>query len=477
MAAVTQVVTVGTVCSICIIVISIYLREPEDDLQKRLTDVLKGLIAVEKQYVKHTPKVAVGYGACHDLVISGQDFLNYDESVGIPQHFDDINSVDELKKSYAYYFRHGAAVERYMSNSTLFDELVADASKITGARYSLGGNAASIAARLHKEGCEVVLGATLTPELQSALPEGLKVVGQPVKRDDVHLILEYKAGESWGPYTAPRANRYILHNDDNNPLISSLEALEEHIKDFNADLLVISGLQMMDNYPFMKGEREVRLSSIKKQMKVQPPTTRIHFEMASFSEPHLMNYLMDNIIPYADSLGMNEQELANLVSMYQYGNVSLVTDSNPRVATVLDQMRLLLRLLKESREMHSQTRELTRLHVHTLAYQAILTLQPSRWARSDVAAAKSSLTAHRHVCASKKVDLDKAALIMDDSFSVSVTHNSERVVIEPSHPVSCWSENDGKIQLCVAPVLVCTHSTQTAGGGDNISAAALAVQL
>lgn len=110
MAPVTQVVTVGTVCSICIIVISIYIRQPEDDLQRRLTDVLQGLIAVEKQHVTHTPKVAVGYGACHDL-INGHDFLSYDESVGIPQHFDYINSIEELKKSYAYYFRHGAAVE------------------------------------------------------------------------------------------------------------------------------------------------------------------------------------------------------------------------------------------------------------------------------------------------------------------------------------------------------------------------------
>lgn len=58
---------------------------------------------------------------------------------------------------------------------------------------------------------------------------------------------------------------------------------------------------------FFSGEREARLSSVKKQMQTQPVTTRVHFEMASFSEPHLMNYLMDNIIPYADSLGMNEQ--------------------------------------------------------------------------------------------------------------------------------------------------------------------------
>lgn len=34
------------------------------------------------------------------------------------------------------------------------------------------------------------------------------VVGEQAARDDIHLILEYKAGDSWGPFTAPRANRY-----------------------------------------------------------------------------------------------------------------------------------------------------------------------------------------------------------------------------------------------------------------------------
>lgn len=33
------------------------------------------------------------------------------------------------------------------------------------------------------------------------------------------------------------------------------------------------------------------------------------------------------------------QELPNLHSMLRYGNVSLVADFNPRVASVLDQMR------------------------------------------------------------------------------------------------------------------------------------------
>ena len=63
--------------------------------------------------------------------------------------------------------------------------------------------------------------------------------------------------------------------------------------------------------------------------------TRIHFEMASFVDHSLLQELTKLVVPYADSLGMNEQELPNLHSMLFYGNVSVVSDSNPRTAIVL----------------------------------------------------------------------------------------------------------------------------------------------
>lgn len=475
MAQVQKVLTVGTLCSIFIILVSIFFKRPDDELHARLTSVVQGLIEVEGQYEIYKPKVAVGYGACHDLLVNAVEFLEYDDTTGNPEHYDDINSVNEFKQMFSYYFRHGAASERFMPNSTLFDELVNKALKSQSSHFAIGGNAALMAQRLYNEGSEVVLAAAVSPDLKKSLPDGIKVVGGETSRDDIHLILEYKAGESWGPYTSPRANRFIVHNDNNNPLISSLEYLEQELNKFNPDLLIVSGLQMMDNFPFQPGERVKRLLRVREQMISQPSTTRIHFEMASFVESELLHQLMEHIIPFADSLGMNEQELSNIVSVYQYGNVSLVSDSNPRVATVLDQMRLLMKLIHSSNVKIKDRRKLTRIHVHTLAYQTILTVGTSEWKYSHVAVAKASLTAYRHVCASDQVDLDKAVLIMDDSFSVSVNGPSKRVVLEPKHPVSCWIE--GSHTLCVAPVLVCTNTAKTAGGGDNISAAALSVQL
>lgn len=47
--------------------------------------------------------------------------------------------------------------------------------------------------------------------------------------------------------------RYIIHNDENNPVISSFNAFDKILSATNLDLLVVSGLQMMDNYPFREG--------------------------------------------------------------------------------------------------------------------------------------------------------------------------------------------------------------------------------
>lgn len=149
--------------------------------------------------------------------------------------------------------------------------------------------------------------------------------------------------------------------------------------------------------------RRQRLMKVQQQMIDQPKSTKIHFEMASFAEENLLLELSDHVIPFADSLGMNEQEIANLYNSMYYGNISLVADSNPRVATVLDQMRTLFKLIRRNGKLIEKSRELTRIHVHTLAYQAIFNVKNSVWKNTMAAAAKASLTANRHVCGSNNV--------------------------------------------------------------------------
>lgn len=182
---------------------------------------------------------------------------------------------------------------------------------------------------------------------------------------------------------------------------------------------------------------------------------------------------------------MNEQELPNLLSLLKGSNITVLSDPNPRVATVLDQMREVYRILNQRYKDANSDRKtdsgewkgkpLTRLHVHTLAFQAMIVTHGSQWKNTMSATAKASLTANRHVCGSNDIDLRKARLIMDDSFSVSHREGSQRILLQESRPVSCWDEDD--YQICVAPVLVCTEVYQTAGGGDNVSAAGLVLQI
>ncbi|KOC62487.1 ADP-dependent glucokinase [Habropoda laboriosa] len=473
----------GTALTVLIVLVAIYYRNSENVLQKRLQALVYGLEKLENKHViTSRPKVAIGYGVCTDVYVNAKELLNYSENVGRPQHFDEINTELELLKSFAYYFRHGAAAERYMANRTLFDQLVAKARSFSSSYSTIGGNAAIMALRFAKEGCDVTLAAKLTRSLHQMMPQVINIVGGEAKRDDIHLVIEYKHGDVWGPYSSARANRYIVHNDANNPRINSFEALDQLLSTYEPNLLVVSGLQMMDNYPFPSGERQNLLLKIKKQMMDRSTSTKIHFEMASFAEDKLLFELCDSVIPFADSLGMNEQEIANLHNAMYYGNISLVANSTPRIATVLDQMRTLFKLIRIRSKTIENSRELTRIHVHTLAYQAIFTMKGSIWKNTMAAAAKASLTAHRHVCATSHVDIRKAALILDDSFSTSIVQGT-RIALDIDKPVSCWDEvlkvvnEDIPVQVCVAPVLICTVAAQTAGGGDNISSAGLVLQI
>ena len=448
----------------------------EDDMNERLQQVLSGLLRAEKRIAQPNAKIAVGFGGCKDMFVDGLallDVLKYAAPEN-PEHFESVDTQEELTKMMAYFFQHGAAAERYINNDTLFNQLTRAAKGIPGYRELFGGNAPVMAERMAKDGADVLLAARLSENTLKSLHPGLRVLGDELEEDDIHLILEYKTGDKWGKFTSPRANRFIVHSDNSNPYLETLEDLEKEILKFDPSVLVVGGLQMMDNFPFKEGEMDSRLGKLRSLLSTLPRKIDIHFEMASFSDPLLLQKIMTNVVEYSDSLGMNEQELPNLLSMLQYGNVSLLSDAHPRVASVLDQMRLVYKLLKDTKEIDGR-RKLTRLHVHTLAYQAIMTTKGSPWKNTMSATAKASLTAHRHVCGSNYIHTEKSKLLMDESFASSISSSSTRISLHENRPVSCWDEDD--YEICVAPVLVCTQVRQTAGGGDNISSAGLLVQV
>ncbi|EDW19397.1 ADP-dependent glucokinase [Drosophila mojavensis] len=466
----------------------------------RTTVLLTGLLAIEGGVKKSTdepaPKVAVGYGACTDLQINATEFLETFYKMRVPELSTDfaaknVKNENEFLQSFAYYFKNGAAAERVISNSTLFKQLITNAKIMDKERiqWYMGGNAPLMAVRFVIEGADVLLGAHMSKKLRPLLPKEIRLAGDEIPDDDIHLILEYKAGDKWGPYEAPRANRYILHNDKNNPHLRAVEHLTDALKKYNPQLLVVSGLQMMDMFKFSPGVREARLRQVQSQLTSQPPGTLQHFELASYVELELLHQLRQYVLPYVDSLGMNEQELSNLRQVLENGRTTLATDWNPRIANTLDQMRqVFINLLEDYNVRHKSDphrRMLSRMHVHTLAYQAILTVANSKWKNTRAAAAKAALTAHRYVCKSQFINPEAVTLVLDDSFATSAQEQAPRMRISAANPVPCWQEfiqygvdlQKIEVEICVAPVLICRVAKKTAGAGDNISASGLVVQL
>lgn len=246
--------SVLTAVAVALLAVVLYRRDAADDaVRARMAAVLDSLLDQETEIrVPRRPRVAVGYGACRDLFVDARSILGGVRAPDEPAHYNQIDDEDQLARMFAYFFRHGAAAERFVTDDGVFDRLVDRAAAVPDHRYAIGGNAPVMALRFAREGADVLLAAKMTEAMRAELP-GEVTISQStenVAKDDIHLILEYKREETWGKYRSPRANRFIVHSDINNPTVSSLETFGEALGDFGPDLLLVSGLQMMDNFPF-----------------------------------------------------------------------------------------------------------------------------------------------------------------------------------------------------------------------------------
>ena len=107
----------GTFLSILVILAAYFYKRQTNDsdvLRNRLNNVLSGLLRAERQVALGSePKVAVGFGACLDVIGDAVDVLEKlgARSPDLPEHFNELESQEDLEKVFAYFFRHGAAAE------------------------------------------------------------------------------------------------------------------------------------------------------------------------------------------------------------------------------------------------------------------------------------------------------------------------------------------------------------------------------
>ncbi|EGG23959.1 conditioned medium factor [Cavenderia fasciculata] len=454
--------------------------------------------------------IAVGYNTNLDLIVNAIDVL---EQLGFEQSAiaasaassasasDIIITEDDLLNTFIYYFQHGSAAERFVQDKVLFKKILDSALALDKKIFHTGGNAGIMANRLALEGCHVVLGGIVGKTLKSLLNSTVEVIEyarDDMEYDEVHLIMEYARNSSFGPIVTPRANRFIISNDNTNGNMMTLESFHQHLGkgEKTPELIVLSGLHLLSEENI--GQRLDAMMSYMAKIPYSPlprdlisnKNIPIHLELASMSSAIATKLLATNVVPFIDSIGLNEQELGFIYVSTGGKKFRLeeFKDPTPQVAVeaILHIFNLAskvnakkaggastdaagggLPMMEAGEMMVGKTRQLTRIHFHYLTYHIVAVRQSSAWSseRSKMAVSASSLEASNQACGFQDIER-KLPLTFEVDYRFTPGAKI-KIKIDETYPVSTWKD-DGII-INIAPVLVCKHPTKTVGLGDSIS--------
>ncbi|TMW61489.1 hypothetical protein Poli38472_012680 [Pythium oligandrum] len=419
----------------------------------------------------------------------------------VKEHHERIGDLRDLQESFAFYFSNGAAAEQSMNSPEQFREVVKFANEIAGVKHKVGGNAATMADRAAVEGCDVLLGAAIGKEMRKHFNAKMQLVGrlEDHEHEDVHLVLEYGKGDQFRGHESPRANRYYLNHDIYNARLSVLEEFEDSLAAFRPDLVVFGGLQLME----VETDETRRLARLTKLSEVlqnlfikQIPS---HYEFAAVSDFTLFDDTVRLVLPWVDSIGLNEQELYILHHYLVTGEEGTATHSRPTVAQISAQINDVIRFAARARTAFQRKQsggedengveklalaQLSRIHFHTLQFHISCQRDDSIWADPTHALVQSSLMSTKLACgknnsdpsvmrpaAEMEVHPERVELLLPRNVLVS-QQQSIKVDIDPFNPVVTWREED--FQCHMVPMMACIKPDHTAGLGDNISGTGMA---
>ncbi|XP_069078348.1 ADP-dependent glucokinase isoform X1 [Pleurodeles waltl] len=425
------------------------------------------IVAPTKQW----SKVAVGVNACVDVVLSGVKLL---QALGLDpgdgRDHEVLSSRQDLKEAFIHFMSQGVAAERFFSDKEAFQAIARAASEYPGAQIYVGGNAALIGQKLASNpGLTVLLCGPIGPKLHQLLDEQIAVPPASLQEvDEFHLILEFKAGEQWGSTRAPSASRFIFSHDVSNGAMNMLEVFVASLEEFQPDLVVLSGLHMMEGQS--PETRESRLREAVVSISDIPSDIPVHLELASMVDHDLMNNIMhQQVFPLLNSIGLNEQELLFLTQSSSGPHSSLTTwNGVPDVGVVSDIIYWLLQ--ENGRTEEGRGSDLTRVHFHTLAFHVLATVE-GYWSNQVAAVAAGARVAATQACATEDIDMSRVVLKAPVEFMTSYTDDAIEISFNPLEPVSVWKR--GAVSFFYTPVLICKDPVRTVGLGDAISAQGL----
>ncbi|XP_036701100.1 ADP-dependent glucokinase isoform X4 [Balaenoptera musculus] len=243
-------------------------------------------------------RVAVGVNACVDVVLSGVKLLQaLGLNPGNGKDHTELHSRNDLEEAFVHFMGKGAAAERFFSDKETFHNIAQIASEFPGAQHYVGGNAALIGQKFAANAdLKVLLCGPVGPKLHELLDDNVFVPPESLQEvDEFHLILEYQAGEEWGQLKAPHANRFIFSHDLSNGAMNMLEVFVSSLEEFQPDLVVLSGLHMMEGQS--KEFQRKRLLEVMTSISDIPTGIPVHLELASMTNRELMSSIVHQAAP------------------------------------------------------------------------------------------------------------------------------------------------------------------------------------
>ncbi|XP_013090269.2 ADP-dependent glucokinase-like isoform X1 [Biomphalaria glabrata] len=457
--------------ALCFALVSYLFFKYSDNNVNRERVIIDSWTDFIKPPTKQFQKLSVGVNSNIDIIVSGVSLLKaLNISPGNKKNNNVLSSFSELQETFSYYFARGSAAERTFADQVVYQKIIQAAETLRDVEHFIGGNAALMAKKASSLFPKLIIHfvGPVGPLLESLMPKSIKIPEScHIPKDEIHLIMEYKIGEKWGNLSAPVANRFITSHDESNSKVVMLEPFFESIKVFQPDLMLLSGLNIMDgqSQEFFN-ERFTKLVTLLKDV---PSSIPVHLELASMATKDYVKLIIEQAVPNVDSLGLNEQEIVFASKALDGPHHDHFDDDHtgqPEIYKISDIMLWTLKTYGKSTQ-HPLSR-LTRIHFHSLTFH-IIAVEESAWSNVDKATAAGAQVAGLQACNIAKMDENLVMLKIPLKFKL-FTGDVEKE-FDPHNPVITWKKDN--YYFVFSPVLVCKHPVKTVGLGDAISATGL----
>jgi len=425
-------------------------------------------------------KIVVGINCNVDVIMQGVSMMNKINVTTIEkiEDHEELNSLADLYSTFVHFFSKGAPAERFMANEDAFAVLTKLAeSKDEKVHHSIGGNAAIMAQKMAASfpTTTVTLVGPIGPRSHALLhPSVVRNNSTRIVQDELHMIYEYKQGEIIGEFVAPASSRFITSHDQFSASSIVIEMFFKVIAQVKPDLIVLSGVHLLQ---FQSKEMRLeKLRLIKRSLLQVNPLIPIHLQMASMSDPTFANEVLFRIIPYVDSIALNEEELTFLAKIGNgpYNEQYPVRSGALHVHKVVEILYWLLSTFghnKASPDSPNYNYRLQRIHFHCLTYHIVVS-KGTDWSNLAAGLAAGAKIAGRQSCNLEHSRGESDLLeIRTSSRTLLDKHQDKVYEFDQHNPIASWMRNE--IVFIYTPVLVCKLPLHTVGLEDAISASAL----